>query len=53
MVDLLHNPTVYRINANHDAVFARASEFVPLLINACNTVITQSVDTRNTIDEVS
>ena len=28
----------YTIDANHDAVFTRASEFVPLLVQACLTV---------------
>jgi 3-oxoadipate enol-lactonase len=44
MINLLSDPTVYRIDANHDAVFARASEFVPLLIDACQTVHQQSLE---------
>ena len=53
MVDLINNPIVYRMDANHDAVFARASEFVPLLVDACKTVITHSSRSRNTLDEAS
>jgi hypothetical protein len=53
MVDLINNPIVYRMNANHDAVFARASEFVPLLVDACNTVTTHSARSRNALDEAS
>jgi 3-oxoadipate enol-lactonase len=53
MVDLINNPIVYRMDANHDAVFARASEFVPLLVDACSTVTTHSARSRSTLDEAS
>lgn len=35
MTDLLPDPFFQEIDADHDAVFARASEFTPMLINAC------------------
>lgn len=38
MVNLIPSAHVYEIDADHDAVFARAQEFVPLLVQACLTV---------------
>lgn len=35
LADLIPDSHVSTIDADHDAVFARASEFVPLLVNAC------------------
>ena len=38
LADLIPNTQVFEISGNHDAVYARASEFVPLLVNACLAV---------------
>jgi 3-oxoadipate enol-lactonase len=38
LADTITGAHVYQIAANHDAVFARADEFVPLLIEACLAV---------------
>jgi 3-oxoadipate enol-lactonase len=34
----IHNAHVYQIAADHDAVFARSHEFVPMLVEACLAV---------------
>jgi 3-oxoadipate enol-lactonase len=38
LASLIPNTHVFEISGNHDAVYARASEFVPLLVNACLAV---------------
>ena len=38
MANLIPSARVFEIEADHDAVFARAEEFVPLLVQACLTV---------------
>jgi 3-oxoadipate enol-lactonase len=38
LASLIPDTHVFEISGNHDAAFARAAEFVPLLINACLTV---------------
>lgn len=42
MYNLIPSAHLYEINADHDAVFARAEEFVPLLVNACLKVHTEA-----------
>lgn len=36
--ELIPDAKIFTLDANHDAVFARADEFVPLLIRACTSV---------------
>lgn len=38
LADAIPQAHVYQLAANHDAVFARADEFVPLLVEACLAV---------------
>jgi 3-oxoadipate enol-lactonase len=38
LTELIPHAEVFSLDANHDAVFARADEFVPLLVNACLSV---------------
>ena len=38
LANLIPTSHIFEIAGNHDAAFARAAEFVPLLINACLTV---------------
>lgn len=38
LTQLIPEAKVFSLEANHDAVFARADEFVPLLVNACLSV---------------
>ena len=38
LADLIPGAHVFEISGNHDAAFARAEEFAPLLVNACLTV---------------
>jgi 3-oxoadipate enol-lactonase len=38
LAGLIPNTHVFEISGNHDAAFARAAEFVPLLVDACLTV---------------
>jgi len=38
LASLIPNTHVFEIAGNHDAVYARSSEFVPLLVNACLAV---------------
>jgi pimeloyl-ACP methyl ester carboxylesterase len=38
LAQLIPGAHEYTLDANHDAVYARADEFVPLLVNACLVV---------------
>ena len=38
LASLVPNTQIFEISGNHDAVYARASEFVPLLVTACFAV---------------
>lgn len=38
LASLIPDANIFEIEANHDAVYARATEFVPLLVKACLTV---------------
>ena len=43
LIELIPGAEVRTIAADHDAVFARADEFVPLLVDACTSVHRRSV----------
>jgi len=43
LASLIPHAHVYEIAGNHDAVFTRADEFVPLLISACLKVNSEAV----------
>jgi 3-oxoadipate enol-lactonase len=42
LAELVPNIYVQTIDADHDAVYARAEEFVPMLVNACLNVVQRS-----------
>ena len=42
LAELVPNIYVQTIDADHDAVYARAKEFVPMLVNACLNVVQRS-----------
>ena len=44
LVDLIPGAEVRTIAADHDAVFARADDFVPLLVDSCRAVHRRAVD---------
>ncbi|CAB4602306.1 unannotated protein [freshwater metagenome] len=43
LAEEIPNARVFEIAANHDAVFARADEFVPILVEACLAVHTDAI----------
>ena len=51
LADLVPNIHVQTIDADHDAVYARADEFVPMLVNACLNVAQRS--SRQSVSEES
>jgi 3-oxoadipate enol-lactonase len=51
LTELIPRAEVFSLEANHDAVFARADEFVPLLINACLSVHQRAVSAAKMTEE--
>ena len=52
LASLIPDTHVFEISGNHDAAFARAAEFVPLLINACLTVHSDALNRHGHIGNI-
>ena len=52
LASLIPDTHVFEIAGNHDAVYARSSEFVPLLVNACLAVHHDALNKSGILGEV-